>query len=165
MARLLSVGVLLLSLILPLLASPGPSKRVVHERRTDILRKRFIPHRRAENDMLIPLRIALKQQNADRVEEILNEIAHPESPKYGQHYSPAEVAKMFAPTKDTVDTVMDWLSEHGITADRVITSASGGWLNVKVAVHEAETLLDTTYHLYKHQDGSQHLGPLELVIL
>ena len=155
----LSSFILLLNLfVLPSHASPSSDKKSIHERRTDILQVRYKRQLRAENETVIPLRIALKQQNTDRIEDLLNEVAHPDSPKYGQHYTSAEVAKMFAPSQETVSTVTSWLTDHGIASERIATSVSGGWLGIKMPIHEVERLLDTDFHIYAHDDGSEHIG-------
>lgn len=43
------------------------------------------------------MRIGLKQRNLDMVSEWLSEVSHPQSNKYGQHWSAKEVAEAFAP--------------------------------------------------------------------
>lgn len=46
---------------------------------------------------IVPMRIALAQRNMERGYEFLEEVSHPESSKYGQHWSSKEVADMFRP--------------------------------------------------------------------
>jgi hypothetical protein len=46
-----------------------------------------------DKSMIIPVRINLVQ-NTEGAEDLLMEVSHPESPKYGQHYDAAEVADL-----------------------------------------------------------------------
>lgn len=68
----------------------------LHERRSEIpdgWTRRDALDRRA----VLPMRIGLKQRNLDMVSEWLSEVSHPQSKKYGQHWSAKEVAEAFAP--------------------------------------------------------------------
>lgn len=77
-------------------ASPLSTSHVVHESRSSV------PHGWAKRDALnrrtiLPMRIALAQSNLEKGEEWLMDVSHPESEKYGQHWSAADVAAAFAP--------------------------------------------------------------------
>ncbi|KZT44233.1 subtilisin-like protein [Sistotremastrum suecicum HHB10207 ss-3] len=130
--------------------------RALHEKRTGTIKYR--QHRRLSPRDIVPVQIGLKQSNLHRIEELLYGVSDPVSPNYGKHYQPHEVVELFAPSNDTVDTVKAWLEEHGIGEDRVELSQSRGWLKFPATVSEIESLLDTTYHIYEHQDGSEHVG-------
>lgn len=73
------------------------------------------------------------------------EVAHPASPKYGQHWSSDEVIKAFSPSDDTVDSVAAWLIESGISRERITHSDNKAWLAFDATVKEAESLLHTEY--------------------
>ncbi|KZT44232.1 subtilisin-like protein [Sistotremastrum suecicum HHB10207 ss-3] len=130
--------------------------RALHEKRTGTVKLR--QHRRLSPREIVPIQIGLKQLNTHRIEELLYAVSDPVSPNYGKHYQPDEVVELFAPSNETVDAVTAWLQEHGIGEDRVVLSQSRGWIKFPAAVDELERLLDTTYHLYQHQDGSEHVG-------
>ncbi len=66
-----------------------------------------------KRDMLLPVRINLAQRNEARSEELLHETSSPDSKKYGQHMSVAEIMDLFAPSVDAVDLVSEWLIEEG----------------------------------------------------
>jgi tripeptidyl-peptidase-1 len=134
----------------------GPSKRadhVLHERR--VAEPVAWATRRLEADKVIPLRIGLKQQNMDRLEDLLLSVSHPDSPMYGQHWTPARVAEFFSPHDDTIVTVTDWLAEYGLTGQ---LSRSKGWLDVEMTVDKAEELLGADYHVYSHESGIEQIG-------
>lgn len=104
------------------------------------------------------MRFGLAQQNMHRLEELLMEVSHPESPKYGQHYSAAEIVDTFAPRKETIEAVTQWLSEAGISRDRLRLSASKGWIQLNATAAEVEELLQTEYHVFTHPSGDEQIG-------
>ncbi|KAF8517279.1 subtilisin-like protein [Hysterangium stoloniferum] len=140
------------------LASPSSQGvKVVHEKRD------FVPHgwsrsRRLNPEAVLPMRFGLKQNNLDRVEELIMDVSHPGSPNYGKHWSPEKIAEIFAPSKESIDSVINWLKSEGISMDRIKLSNSKGWVDFKATVVEAERLLDTEYHVYAHEFGGEHIA-------
>ena len=108
---------------------------------------------RLEGHHRLPMKIALSQSNMHRLEDLLMEVSHPTSDKYGQHWTPQQVAETFAPTAETVDAVKEWLRQSGIDPARVEQSQSLGWLHFDLTVAEAEELLKTEYWAYEHESG------------
>lgn len=139
-------------------ASVTISPHVRHEHR------RGIPDgwnlvRRAPPTTALPLKVGLVQPNLDQLEKHLLDVSHPDSPNYGQHWSPAKIAQTFRPSKDSVDTVLQWLTSEGIGASRINLSKTGGWVEANVSVKEAEALLKTQYSVYEHAaTGAEHLA-------
>ena len=93
-----------------------------------------------------------------RLEEMLLEVSHPESPRYAQHYSASEVVDLFAPSKETIEAVSGWLTDSGISRDRLRLSANKGWIYVNATIAEVEELLKTEYHVYTHPSGDEQIG-------
>lgn len=114
--------------------------------------------RRLGADKVIPLRFGLTQQNLHRVEEMLMAVSHPESPTYGQHYKPAEIVDLFAPSAETISTVTKWLVDSGFSRDRLRLSANKGWLAMNASVAEVEELLGAEYYVYTHTSGVEQFG-------
>jgi tripeptidyl-peptidase I len=142
-------------------AAPSPSRRhnfVLHERRTGHP-VTWTQTRRLESHKVLPLRIGLKQQNVHQIEELLMSIAHPDSPTYGQHWSPERVASYFAPSEPSISTVKTWLSDSGLHPDRIRISLSNGWIEVNATVAEVEDLLDAEYYVYTHRSGHEQISP------
>ncbi|KAH9831768.1 peptidase S8/S53 domain-containing protein [Rhodofomes roseus] len=131
-------------------ASPAPSRHVVHESRSSIPTG-WSPVRRADQDIVLPLRIGLVQPNIHKVEEYLMEVSHPQSPGYGKHWTPAEVGHAFRPSKEAVDVVRSWLLMSALGADRIRMTNDGTWIRVYVTVKEAEKLLGTEYYVYEKE--------------
>jgi tripeptidyl-peptidase-1 len=105
---------------------------------------------RLDGDAVLPVRIALAQSNIHRAEEFILDVAGPSSPKYGQHWTPQQIAKTFAPSKETVEEVKEWLQAAGISVTRVSMVTSSGWLTFNATASEMEGLLNTEYHVYEH---------------
>jgi tripeptidyl-peptidase-1 len=140
------------------IAAPSPrSEHVVHERRAaepiDWVRSR-----RLDGNKVLPIRFGLSQQNMDKLEDMVMAISHPESPTYGQHWSPVKVVETFAPSDDTIEAVTKWLVDSGISRDRLRLTLNKGWIEVNATVAETENLLKTEYHVYSHPSGDEQLG-------
>lgn len=58
------------------------------------------------------------------------------------------------PTEETLRLVQIWLEENSIDASRCEYSASSDWVTLTLPVSEAEVLLNTKYHVYQHDDGT-----------
>ncbi|ESZ93201.1 Pro-kumamolisin [Sclerotinia borealis F-4128] len=150
----------LATLMVAISASPVSSTttaHVVHERRSEPPAK-WSRASRLHPEAVFPVRIGLTQQNLHRAEEFLNEVSHPESKLYGQHWGPEKIAAMFSPTQETMDVVRAWLHESGIDPARVKMSQGNAWMIFNATAGEAESLLKTEYHLYQHERGHQHVA-------
>jgi len=144
-----------LGLLTLAIAAPTTSTRhVVHERR-DKLPNNWKKSSPLQGDVVVPMRIALTQSNLDKAHEFLIDVSHPDSPNYGKHWNAKQVAETFAPSDDSVRSVLQWLAESGITGDRVRQSQSLNWIHANVTVIEAEALLQTKYHIYTHSISEQ----------
>lgn len=89
----LSLPILFLGLASSISAAPTASSYVVHEKRDQIHRPRG--NAQVKRDTVLPVSIALKQRNLEHGYDYLMEVSHPESPKYGQHWSAAQVTSPF----------------------------------------------------------------------
>lgn len=138
--------------------SPRFSSHVRHESRR-ALPASWTPLRRADSDLVLPLRIGLAQPNLDDIERMLLDVSHPDSPNYGNHWSAAKVAATFRASPEAVSTVTEWLAAEGIHSSRVRLTNAGNWLEADVTISEAEELLKTEYYLYGHgPSGAEHIA-------
>jgi len=160
-------------LLLVSLASISQSLHVVHERRSVIPQTWTLAHR-APPSRIVPLRIGLKQANIDKLYGELMEVSHPDSPNFGKHWSPQQVADFFRPSKETTNAVTAWLTTAGFDLARLRIANGGHWIEVDSTISQAEEvsarhcrithlnssiqLLQTEYHVYKHDSGKEHLG-------
>ncbi|KAH7354976.1 putative alkaline serine protease AorO [Rhexocercosporidium sp. MPI-PUGE-AT-0058] len=130
-------------------AAPFSSSHAVHERR-DYVPKAWIKKGRVDADVELPVRIGMTQSNLDKGHDLLMEVSHPTSKKYGQHYSAEEVTDIFAPSQKTVDAVHDWLVSAGIAAEKISQSVNKQWMQFDASTFDLESLLGTEYHEYEH---------------
>jgi len=131
---------------------------VVHEKR-DAAPEPWTRTRRLAPDVMLPMRFGLQQQNIHRLEELLLEVSHPDSANYGKHWSPAQLAETFAPSRESIEAVKVWLENSGVETKRMRLSPSKGWIDLNATAEEVEALLDAEYHVYKHEDtGHEHVG-------
>ncbi|KAH7904096.1 Pro-kumamolisin, activation domain-containing protein [Hygrophoropsis aurantiaca] len=139
--------------------SGGTSPWILHEEHPNIpsgwTRARKLP-----STSPIRLRIALANSvSMDEMSSYLNDVSHPDSPNYGKHWTPEQVAAKFAAKNDNITAVRNWLVDSGIAPDRVKLSPSKGWLHVlNSTAGEAEELLHTEYHVYLHDTGVEHIA-------
>ncbi|KAJ2891253.1 hypothetical protein MKZ38_000692 [Zalerion maritima] len=135
-------------------ASPVSStNHVVHEQRSHV-RREWSRIDRLHQNAVLPVRIGLTQTNLHRAEEFMNEVSHPNSPNYGKHWSADKIIETFAPTGETIESVMNWLQEEGIDASRLRLSRARTWISFEATTAEMERLLKTEYHVYDHESGS-----------
>ncbi len=127
-----------------------PDTHILHERQPESWSSRWARIKRAPASGLLPMRIGLIQRNLDAGHDRLMAISDPSSPEYGRHMSAAEVVELFAPERDTVTTVVAWLTSSGIAVDRISQSANKQWIQFDASVAEAEALLFTEYHIFEH---------------
>ncbi|KAG2137293.1 peptidase S8/S53 domain-containing protein [Suillus cothurnatus] len=139
------------------LAGPTLSPYNVHEKRNAVPTG-WSYARRHESAATLPLRIALKQNNLEFIDEYLYDVSHPESANYGKHWTAGEISRKFSPSEKSISTVRDWLIENGLASERVRVSPTKGWINVDVTVEEAERLMNTEYNVYTHVSGQEHVA-------
>ncbi|KAF7984762.1 hypothetical protein HWV62_11730 [Athelia sp. TMB] len=149
----------LLALAICVLAAPSPrTNHVFHEKRA-LEPVDWINVGRLQPNHVLPMRFGLTQQNLHLVDEILMAISHPDSPTFGSHMSAAEVNEAFAPSRETLHSVVDWLAAAGISKERLRLTHNQAWVEVNATTAEVEELLHTEYHLYVHAEtGAEQIG-------
>ncbi|KDR77808.1 hypothetical protein GALMADRAFT_278796 [Galerina marginata CBS 339.88] len=138
-------------------AAQGLSPYTLHGKRSQ-LPSGWSLLRRFDASEVLPLQFGLRQSNLDKLDEFLHDVSHPDSPNYGRHWAPAQIAETFAPSSETVDIVHSWLVGAGIDASRLRVSPSKVWIHLNATVEEAERLLRTQYNVYQHQGGAKHIA-------
>lgn len=101
------------------------------------------------------MRIGLSQGNLEKGHDMLMEVSHPESPKYGKYYTAEEIHDIFAPADEAVQAVKEWLYSFGIDKSRVVHSENKGWIAFDASVEEAESLLKAEYFEHEHKSSSK----------
>lgn len=81
-------------------------------------------------------------------------VSDPDHERYGQHLTQHDIKKLVQPHEDTVAQVLEWLADNEISSDDLTYSPGNDWIHVTLPVEEVESLLDTKYSVYQHEDGS-----------
>lgn len=107
------------------------------------------------DDTPLTAHIAVAQSNISEAGSALLAISDPDSPHYGRHWTPSEVAQAFAPAAEDVASVMKWLANSGIPAERVGRSHGADQLRFDSTVGELGRILNTTYYRYTDVNGQE----------
>ncbi|KAG6845431.1 hypothetical protein H0H87_009338 [Tephrocybe sp. NHM501043] len=134
-------------------AATSPRPFATRLKETVVPPRGWSKHSTPHADHKIVLRVGLPQPDFEVLETHLYEVSDPDHPKYGAHLSKEEVDELIAPHPDSIDAVNDWLRSHDIQDNDVIRSSAGDWLTLTLPVHLVEKMLDTTYHVWKHDNG------------
>ncbi|KAJ5745382.1 subtilisin-like protein [Penicillium odoratum] len=134
-------------------AAPATVKHVLHEKR-DRQSYDWVKAGRVESDSVLPVRIGLSQNNLEKGYDLLMEVSHPDSARYGNYWSAEEVHDMFAPSDEAVEEIRQWLESSGIHPSRVVHSDNKGWIAFDAYAHEAESLFKTEFYEHEHQASS-----------
>ncbi|KAJ3996969.1 peptidase S8/S53 domain-containing protein [Lentinula boryana] len=104
-------------------------------------------------DSRIELRIGLVQPHIRVLENHIQEISDPDHERYGRHLSKAEVEDLVAPSEESTQLVNAWLKSLGIEDANTYRTPAQDWIVVDLTVRVAEKMLDTSYNVWKHDDG------------
>ncbi|KAF2705326.1 subtilisin-like protein [Pleomassaria siparia CBS 279.74] len=129
---------------------------VVHEKR-DYAPAKWTKRSRMAPSAVLPVRVGMTQRNLHRGAEFLNDVSNPRSKNYGKHWSMDKVRETFAPSDETRESVLQWLSESGITSVR--HEGALHTLAFDLPVSDVERLLKTKYYVYEHDEsGEAHVA-------
>jgi subtilase family serine protease len=83
------------------------------------------------------------------------EVSHPESSKYGKHWTSEEVKQTFSPSSETIEAVNAWLASNGLQRG----TEYRGYLSIEIPVADAERLFRTKYYEHEdHRTGAVRIG-------
>ncbi len=99
------------------------------------------------------LAIGLPLRNQAELHDLLRQIADPASPQYRHYLTPEQFTERFGPTEQDYQTVMDFMTAHGLTVtgqhpNRVV-------LDVRGTVADIERVLHVTLREYRHPTGAR----------
>jgi tripeptidyl-peptidase-1 len=88
----------------------------------------------------------IKQNNLDRLTDILHEVSDPLSPEYGQHWSKEDVAKLTANPEGRY-AVMSYLEANNIVI--VDQTLNGEYITAEATVRQWEGMLNCKFRVYQ----------------
>jgi len=92
-------------------------------------------------DQKIDLIFAIKQQNLDLLDKIFWEVSDPDSPEYGKFLTAEQLGKLIRPKDESIDTILKWLHQQGVSAKSYRFTPHKEFLKVFVDVAKASELL------------------------
>lgn len=132
------------------LGASTPNNLVVHEKRDVVPAHQWSKKSVAPHDLVFPVRLAISPRNVELGHEMLMNIASPNSPNLGQHWTPENVRDFFSPTRSTVSIIKTWLTSSGIHHSRLNLHGGRGHINFHATIGEMEKLLGTEYQLFEN---------------
>ena len=75
---------------------------------------RWFKVRRAGEEELTQVVIAIKHRSSQRLEELFWSVSDPSSPTYGQFLQQDELSELVSPTQSSVSMVTSWLERNGV---------------------------------------------------
>lgn len=121
------------------------------------LPKHWVKHSLPASNLTVTLKIGLAQSDFDTLERHLYQVSDPDHSNYGNHLSKAEVEALVSPKPETLMLVETWLASHGIADDQLAWSSASDWITLSLPLSLAETMLNTTYFVWKHVASEEYL--------
>uniref|UniRef100_A0A7N5K6B4 Tripeptidyl peptidase 1 n=1 Tax=Ailuropoda melanoleuca TaxID=9646 RepID=A0A7N5K6B4_AILME len=102
---------------------------------------------RVDSEEELSLTFALRQQNVERLSELVQAVSDPGSPRYGKYLTLEDVAELVRPSPLTFRTVQKWLLAAGARNCHSVTTQD--FLTCWLSVRQAELLLPgAEFHRY-----------------
>ena len=98
----------------------------------------------------LTIALALADGAVQKLEKEVAAVSRPDSARYAQYLSRSQVAGIVRPAPATMRAVLDWLNEETTGALAVRETFFGDYLFAELAAADAEALLGTTLHRYRH---------------
>ncbi|EIW55941.1 subtilisin-like protein [Trametes versicolor FP-101664 SS1] len=90
-----------------------------------------------------------QSQNDTALLDSLTATNDPLNPAYGKHLSKSEATQLVAPAPESMEAIIGWLQDHGLTPDAI--SHSGDVATVRMPLEKANTVLNASYSPYVHE--------------
>ena len=110
---------------------------------------------RAHPDRPISLNIGVTQGQFTELEKTLFEVSEPSHTRYGKHLSADEVNELIQPKDEALEAVHEWLHDAGVKVEELAYSPAKDWIRITLPVKDVESLLDTEYYHFIHEDGTE----------
>jgi tripeptidyl-peptidase I len=108
---------------------------------------------RVHGDVIHEVIFVIRLRNMERLTQILNDVADPESLNYGQHLTRAQVTNMTI-NVESRDAVLNYLSLSGLAVKKV--TSGGEFVVAEAPVTILEKVFSTAFHHFKISSTSGH---------
>lgn len=103
-------------------------------------------HEAVSADHEVTFSFAVKEQGLDEIKRVATEVSDPDSPKYGQYLTQAQIDEIVAPKTEDVQAVTSWLTSNGVGYQRKGVST----IDARTTASKAAELLKTDFHVARH---------------
>ncbi|KAF6334558.1 tripeptidyl peptidase 1 [Rhinolophus ferrumequinum] len=111
---------------------------------------------RVDPEEELSLTFALRQQNLEKLSELVQAVSDPSSPRYGKYLTLEDVAELVQPSSLTLHTVQKWLLAAGARNCHSVTTQD--FLTCWMSVRQAELLLSgAEFHRYVGGPADTHV--------
>jgi len=163
---LLFITIILITVTLNKNSHNGKSKHLVivdewsvlESVETSHVSKRWTLDSLCDDDEVIELTFAIKQQNTDSIHDKLYEVSDPSSSKYGQHWSMEEIHDFLKPSDTSIAAVLNWIEQYGINSNDIqYLTVNKDFMRIKTTVKVANEMLNTKYGYWVNKEGEKHM--------
>ncbi|ERF71269.1 hypothetical protein EPUS_05321 [Endocarpon pusillum Z07020] len=156
-----AIAVGLLALMMPLFALPHSEAEVLEQLRG--IPDGWIQGAAPAASTPLKLRIAVHQPRQAEFEQLVIDMSTPDHPSYGQHMKRDQMKAFLRPSKEVSEAILGWLRSEGVPEADI--EDDGDWINFKVAVGKAESMLNTHFYYFQNKDaGIQRIRTLQYSI-
>jgi tripeptidyl-peptidase-1 len=103
---------------------------------------------------LMKFHIAVHQEKAADFEQMVLDMSTPGNDNYGQHMKRDDVRALVRPSNHTMTKIMSWLESEDVSAESI--ESHGNWIEVTMAVCQAESLMKTKFYRYSNRKTHKH---------
>jgi tripeptidyl-peptidase I len=82
-------------------------------------------------------------------------VSDPFHSRYGKHFSADEVNDLIKPKDEALDLANEWLQDNDIEVEKLEYSPAWDWIKITLPTNDVERFLDTEYHHFIHEDGTE----------
>ncbi|KAL4926913.1 S53 family peptidase [Aspergillus undulatus] len=108
----------------------------------------------ASPSKLMKFHIALHQERAADLEQMVLDMSTPGHQDHGQHMKRDDVQDFVRPSDQTMNQVLSWLELADVPAESI--QGHGNWIEATMPVSQAESLMKTKFHKYTHRKSQKH---------
>jgi tripeptidyl-peptidase-1 len=121
-----------------------------------LMKQYYAKGNRVASDVTHDIMISIKQNNQDKLKEIVDDISNLASPNYGKYLSFDEVGKLVSNADATI-AVKSWLIENNV--EIVDQTEFGEYIYARSTVGKFEQLFETTFHEFKSTSNDEAKSP------
>jgi len=111
-----------------------------------------------DENQMIQLTFAIKQQNRDLIHQKVYEVSNPSSNKFGGHWSMEEIHKFLKPKDDSIALILDWFNYYNIEKNNInYLTVNKDFIRIETTIKTANDMLNTEYANWINDEGAKHI--------